>query len=287
MLAAVLALAACGTEVAEDPELSIGPTGPTEGESDRVLGTAERTSTAAPTPPAPTGSATGTTTTSGPAVPTSAEVEGADATTGTSSGPTATGASSATGGPATTSAGASPSVEPPATTSPPSTTTEATAGDAGTEDAPAALPGFVVDQTLHQEPTGATQLLVTDIRVGRQDGFDRVVLDLSGSGQVGWRVAYADAPAIDGSGTPVDLAGDQILQVSALGMTYPEPGDPTYDDLLLVDGGGLLAVTEILRGVPFEGQVQVYVGTGQRVPFRVFRLSDPERLVIDLQQPGR
>lgn len=138
---------------------------------------------------------------------------------------------------------------------------------------------------MRQDPGGeAAQLMIDDLRLGLQEGYDRVVLDLSGTGEVGWIVQYAESPAMDGSGFPVDLAGDHVLQVVAQGMAYPEPGDTAYDPgSLLVDGGELLQVTEVLRGAPFEGQVQVFIGTREQAPFRVFRLAGPERLVIDLQ----
>lgn len=138
---------------------------------------------------------------------------------------------------------------------------------------------------MRQDPGGeATQLTIDDLRLGLQEECDRVVLDLSGTGEVGWIVQYVEAPAIDGSGFPGDLAGNHILQVVVQGMGYPEPGDTAYDlGSLLVDGGELLQVTEVLRGAPFEGQVQVFIGTQEQALFRVFRLAGPERLVMDLQ----
>jgi len=246
LAAAALALAACGTQTEEDPSLSIGPTGP----SDEGEGTEAPGDPAATTPPSEEPSA--------PASPTA-----------TPGGPT--------GADGSTSAAGTATEVPP-------TVTEESPGEAGTEDSPSALPGFA-EETQEQDATGEAQLLIDGVRVGLQDGFDRVVLDLSGSGEVGWRVDYVDDPVLDGSGIPVDLAGDHVLQVSALGMAYPERGDTTYDELLLVDGGDLTTVTEVLRGAPFEGQVDVYVGTSDRSPFRVFRLGDPERLVIDIQHP--
>ncbi|MCK0112616.1 hypothetical protein MWU75_10735 [Ornithinimicrobium sp. F0845] len=260
LAAAALALAACGTQTEEDPSLSIGPTGPTDGE-DRTDpdATGEPAATTAPSP-----------TTSGPTTDPAATA--GPSTSGTSTSGTSTGTGDAT------------VTDVPDPSEVPTTTTEEPAGEAGAEGDPGPLPGFA-EETVQQDPTGQAQLIIDGIRLGLQDGFDRVVLDLSGTGEVGWRVEYVDAPALDGSGIPVDLAGDHVLVVSALGMAYPEPGDTTYDELLLVDGGDLTTVSEVLRAVPFEGQVQVYVATRDRVPFRVFRLGDPERLVVDVQHP--
>lgn len=254
LAAAVLAVAACGTQTEDDPSLTIGPTGPTDDGTD------------APGDPAATTPPSGET-----SAPTAT---GPGGTGGTDAGePTDTGAPGTDGAPGT---GTPTTVRP--------TITEESPDTAGTEDSTGTLPGFA-DRPQEQEAAGAAQLMVDGVRLGLQDGFDRVVLDLSGVGEVGWRVDYVDDPVLDGSGIPVDLAGDHVLQVSAVGMAYPEPGDTTYDGLLLVDGGDLTGVTEVLRGVPFEGQVDVYVGTTDRTPFRVFRLGDPERLVIDVQHP--
>lgn len=244
VLATVLALAACGSTVDEEPSVSVGPTAPTESDGDPT----------GPAEPAETGSPTAT---------------GAD--------PTSTSGESATTGGATTTGGV---------TTGDVTTQDEPAGDAGATDEPSGLPEFeAADAVVRQDPGGeAAQLMIDDLRLGLQEGYDRVVLDLSGTGEVGWIVQYAESPAMDGSGFPVDLAGDHVLQVVAQGMAYPEPGDTAYDPgSLLVDGGELLQVSEVLRGAPFEGQVQVFIGTREQAPFRVFRLAGPERLVIDLQ----
>lgn len=245
VLATVLALAACGSAVDEEPSVSIGPTVPTETDGDPT----------GPAEPADTGAQTGSPT-----------ATGAEPTSTTGAEPTSTTGVGATTGDVTTQ--------------------DEPAGEAGATDEPSGLPEFEpADAVVRQDPGGeATQLTIDDLRLGLQDDYDRVVLDLSGTGEVGWLVQYAEAPAMDGSGFPVDLAGDHVLQVVAQGMASPEPGDTAYDrGSLLVDGGELLQVTEVLRGAPFEGQVQVFIGTQEQTPFRVFRLAGPERLVIDLQ----
>lgn len=150
---------------------------------------------------------------------------------------------------------------------------------------PDGLPAFTPPgDTVSQDADEGAQLLVTDVRTAVHDGDDRVVFDLSGAGEVGWRAQFVTDASLDGSGAPVDLAGEFILRVDLQGMAYPEAGDTAYQEgMLVVDGGGLATVTEILRAGPFEGQVPVFIGARDEVPFRVFRLSDPERLVIDLQ----
>ncbi|WP_151526583.1 AMIN-like domain-containing (lipo)protein [Serinicoccus kebangsaanensis] len=132
------------------------------------------------------------------------------------------------------------------------------------------------------------QLLAPSLRAGLHEGFDRVVVDLTGpagSAGPGWVASYEAAPTRAGSGAPAGVAGDSVLQLVLAGMAYPEPGDPVYDagDAGL-DTHSLGAVVEVIRTTPFEGQLQVFVGMGgEPRPYRVFTLQDPLRLVIDVQ----
>ena len=126
------------------------------------------------------------------------------------------------------------------------------------------------------------------MRAGVHDGFDRIVLDITGTVEPpgpGWRAAYTDTPTRDGSGLPVEIAGDSSLVLTVNGMAYPEPGDPVYDDGDFgLDTHRLGAVVEVIRATPFEGQLDVYLGiTGEPRPYRTFLLQDPMRLVIDVQ----
>lgn len=246
VFATVLALAACGTEVNSPPTGTNLPVSPSTDMPDET-GEGESASSG----PAATDATAATT----PVSPT--EPAPVTATTGEAA---------TTGGVATETA-------------------TGTAGEAEATEEPAALPGFAApDDILQQDPGLEAQLRIDDVRLGLQDGFDRVVLDLSGTGAAGWFVSYQDDPVLDGIGTPVDLSGEFVLQVIAVGMAYPEPGDTAYDPaLLLLDGGDLSTVTEVLRTGPFEGQVPVFIGTNRQAPFRVFTLSDPARLVIDIQ----
>lgn len=274
-----LALVACGTQVDGDLPVTVGPTVPTEADdASSATRASDVSGTAGPTATPPDAAAAETTT--------SGEVRGGDRGAGASSATAGADAGSARDG--TTSDGTA-GESPPAATDPDlgagetaSTPAETTAPGGDPSDA---VPGFAAPgELLRRAPTGAVQLLLDDLRLGRHDGFDRVVLDLSGAGEVGWRAEYVAHPALDGSGMPVDLAGPAVLVVGAEGMAYPEPGDTRYDGgVQLVEGGELQTVTEVLRDTPFEGRLQVYVGVSDEAPFRVFRLDAPERLVIDIQ----
>ena len=69
-----------------------------------------------------------------------------------------------------------------------------------------------------------------DLRYGAHDGYDRLVLDLVGNGQPGWRAEYVDDPTQQAAGEPVYLEGDAYLMILVQGMIYPtEPGAQPYE----------------------------------------------------------
>lgn len=172
--------------------------------------------------------------------------------------------------PASSSVAPSPQAEPSSVVSP----TEPTA----TVPFPA---NTAVDE---QDPAGGL-LTVRTVRVARQDGYDRVVFELGGAadGQPGWRVEYSDDPRQQGSGDPVEVDGEHVLSVLITGTGYPfdtgvdeVEGDPALP-------ADLQVVEDVDLGAVFEGQYEAFLGTSVEAPFRVFRLSDPARVVVDVR----
>ncbi len=160
--------------------------------------------------------------------------------------------------------------------------------DDTTGDDPATDVPFAADATPDTaEPSADAALVVTDVRVGRHDGFDRVVLDLEGAGAPGWSVRYVDAAADDGSGDPVAVDGDGVLQVRLSGMAMPgEDPDLTEYDGATVDPEGTDAVEEVVYRFWFEGYTTAFVGVDEPgLPFRGFALEDPARVVVDVRHP--
>lgn len=135
-----------------------------------------------------------------------------------------------------------------------------------------------------QEPTGQVALTLTDVRIGRHDGFDRVVLEVAGEGQVGWFITSGTEAYHQGSGEPVDVAGEAVLTVALRGMVMP-PGEDAFGAERVGPPADAGAVAEVLVGNVFEGQHEVFIGTTQSVEFRVARLDAPQRLVIDVIHP--
>jgi hypothetical protein len=180
----------------------------------------------------------------------------------------------------------------PTTSSPASTSAEQssaapeTGGGYTGEDGTDAPPDTVNTDPDTADPSGGPST-VTEIRIGRHEGFDRVVFELDGTGTPGWDVRYVDAPASQGSGNPVDVEGPAALQVTLTGIGLP--ADTGVDEWA---GPNPLAisetetVTEVVWDTTFEGQSVAFIGTRAEAPFRVFLLEDPVRVVVEVVDEG-
>jgi hypothetical protein len=187
-----------------------------------------------------------------------------------SSAPTAA-ATSSGGGAATESAGPSE---------------EADGGSSsGTDAGGAPFPGNTQPDTA--EASADSRVTVTEIRTGRQDGFDRVVLEVGGTGTPGWDVRYVDQPASQGSGEALQVAGEAALQVTLTGVGYPyDTGVEEWAGPDPLPGNGTQTVTEVVWDATFEGTSVAFVGTQAEVPFRVYALESPTRVVVEVADQG-
>ncbi|SDU24502.1 AMIN-like domain-containing (lipo)protein [Gordonia westfalica] len=173
--------------------------------------------------------------------------------------------------------GSVPTVTETVTSTPPAETTAAAPGAAASK-------GDADPKTA--PPAQGARLTVMDIRAGVHDGFDRVVYELGGRGMPGWRVSYVDQAIQDGSGFPVDVAGNAILEVQIEGSAYPfDSGVEPYDgpDPVRAQPGG--SVVEVRGALVFEGVTQSFIGVSEPgLPFSVDVLTNPTRLVIDVER---
>jgi hypothetical protein len=137
------------------------------------------------------------------------------------------------------------------------------------------------------DPSSGASVTVRDIRLGRQDGFDRVAFEVGGTGTPGWDVRYVDAASSPGSGKPVAVAGGAVLQVSLTGAGYPyATGVKEYSAHGPLTSGGTGAVTEVVFDATFEGTTTAFVGTRTKAPFRVYLLQNPTRVVLEVAHPS-
>lgn len=191
-------------------------------------------------------------------------------------------------GDATAGSGTSASTTPgsqetsPSTTQEPSTTdSPAVPDDLSTVGAPP-FPADTAPDTA--DPSQDAMLTVTDVRIGRHDGFDRVVYEMGGTGTPGWTVQYVDEAVQDGSGTVIDIPGDGTLQVLISGSAYPmDSGAEPFASDAPVTGPGTVTVTEAQGWSVFEGITDAFIGLQSAGhPFRVYLLESPVRVVVDI-----
>jgi hypothetical protein len=126
--------------------------------------------------------------------------------------------------------------------------------------------------------------LVLDLRLGRHSTYDRVVVDLSGP-LTGYRVGYVDKLTHDGSGAPVPLSGKAFLAISV----SPANAHVFVDEHALnVYSGprltrpGLPTVKGAAMSGDFEAVVSFGLALDHKAGFRVFTLTNPSRLVVDV-----
>ena len=164
--------------------------------------------------------------------------------------------------------------------------TETTAASAGEEPA-VETTSFPADTSPDvAEAVSPEGLVVTEVRAGRHEGFDRVVLELAGTGTPGWRVEYVEAAAAPGSGDAVDVPGSAVLQVEVVGTSYPYETDAEEVARGPVSVSGTESVQGVVYGATYEGSSVAWIGTGAATPFRVYALESPTRVVVEVADAG-
>lgn len=173
----------------------------------------------------------------------------------------------------------------PATTAPSSPTESAPPQPSPSQPdpTPAQTPFPGSPATTSSDGAGPADLVLIDVRVGQHLGYDRLVLEFTGSGTPGWNVGYVDEAIADGSGQTISVEGEAILNVVATNTTYPPTADDYYPGPQQFEPESQDIEDIYVAGV-FEGQTRVVAGIDDGpTPFQVFTLTDPARLVIDLQ----
>ena len=143
-------------------------------------------------------------------------------------------------------------------------------------------PGFSTDPKVVEHPPVGSPKLV-GLRAGRHPGFDRVVFQLDGPIPSYYSVRYVPVVRLDGSGEPLRLRGSAFLEVVVRAPTHDEDYRPVLTPTRLRPD--LPALREVSAPGSFEGQTTAGIGVTRKVGFRVFELSSPTRIVIDLAHP--
>jgi len=166
---------------------------------------------------------------------------------------------------------ASPSASPGASPSPSSSATP-----------DAQLPGFAcVSSTAGAHPSSAPVAFVSAVRTGTHAGYDRLTVEFSNGGPSGAvelkpqsGTTFTSSP----SGMATTLKGRDGILLVIHGADLHSAYSGSLD---IVTGYATLA--EVKRVEDFEGVVQLGLGVNGTGCYRVFWLSNPDRLVIDVQ----
>jgi hypothetical protein len=141
------------------------------------------------------------------------------------------------------------------------------------------LPPFTT--ATKSSPTSGGQSEVFAIAAGCHATFDRLTIRLRSGGTAGYRAGYVRRVVQDGSGRPVSLLGNRRILATIQNARAHTPS-----------GGVLLRSNVLTPRCPqlrqvklagdFEGTVSLGLGLTRRTGFRVFRLTAPKRIVIDV-----
>ncbi|GGO89827.1 hypothetical protein GCM10011584_20200 [Nocardioides phosphati] len=145
-----------------------------------------------------------------------------------------------------------------------------------------ALPDWRTTGTTWTNPL-ARHPLVIDLRYARHSNFDRVVIDIEGR-IPGWTTRYVSTHHYDGSGATVPIrAGMDLVLFPA--YAHFANGTSCYTGPKLVRPG-FPALKAIAFTGDFEGYVSFAFGLDGHNPYRIFRLTDPQRIVLDFRHAG-
>lgn len=139
----------------------------------------------------------------------------------------------------------------------------------------AAAPGAAADAA-QTPPHG----VLVAVRAAGHTTHDRVVFEFRGTLPATRRVRYVDRLVQDGSGALIPMPGRAILQVTmSFANAHDAGGRPTAPAELTYN---LRNVMKVRRAGDFEAVVTYGIGVAQRRPFTVRTLTNPNRVVVDV-----
>jgi hypothetical protein len=123
-------------------------------------------------------------------------------------------------------------------------------------------------------------IFISGLRTGTHPGYDRLTIDLANGTppEVTFKTATGTTFTLSPSGMTAKLKGTNsikvVIQGADLHTSYSGPTDIVT---------GYKGLAEVRRVEDFEGVVQLGLGVNGLACYRYFYLSNPNRLVIDIQ----
>ena len=123
-----------------------------------------------------------------------------------------------------------------------------------------------------------------NVRVGKNDGFDRIVFEFTGD-IPRYQIKFVKAADLIATGEDlIKVGGKFFVEVDFQMMPYPEPADKIADVVLPKGNQKLPTFNEVKEIEWFEGYRSFAVGLNAKKEFRVLQLKNPTRLAIDFKQ---
>ena len=146
--------------------------------------------------------------------------------------------------------------------------------------APAAAASAAGAATARAIPT------LTAIRAGHHPGFDRLVFQFRGPVPAHRTVRYVRKVIGDASGRPILVTGNARLEVRFSGATgHDQSGHSTYGPTRRAFA--LPNLIQVVNAGDFEAHLGFGIGLARKEHVRVFTLTSPSRVVIDVATPFR
>ncbi|KAA9373706.1 hypothetical protein F5972_34590 [Microbispora cellulosiformans] len=124
------------------------------------------------------------------------------------------------------------------------------------------------------------------VRASHHPGLDRVVFEFRGPLPARRSAGYVSRLIADGSGDTIPVAGDAILGLrferavghDGSGASTHGPARETF---------ALPEVIQVVRAGDFEAVLTFGIGLARKAPYRVYTLTRPSRVVVDIKAPRR
>ena len=129
-------------------------------------------------------------------------------------------------------------------------------------------------------PSSGGQAELFQAAAGCHSTYDRFVLRARSGGKPGYDVRYVNRIVADGSGNPIALLGTKRIRI----RIRPARGHTSAGANLLPSTitPGCANLRQVKKAGDFEGVVSYGLGLSRKTGFRVFRLTGPTRVVVDV-----
>ena len=136
---------------------------------------------------------------------------------------------------------------------------------------------------VHAAPKVAT---LVGVRAAHKPGLDRVVFEFSGPLPAQRSAHYVSRLIADGSGSQIRVAGDAILGLRfANAVGHDRNGRSTYGPARKTFA--LPGVIQVVNAGDFEAVLTFGIGLSKKAPYRVYTLTHPSRVVVDITTSSR